>query len=61
MPVAEEPSPELSFQMLQRIVQIFSDQSPQVHGVHVGEIFPYISAASLEGIAWKEVLLPEGV
>ena len=61
MPVTEDPSPEPSFQMLQRIVRIFPDQSPQVHGVHVGEIFPYISAASLEGIAWKEVLMQEGV
>ena len=61
IPVAEDPSPEPSFQMLQRILRIFPDQSPQVHGVHVGEIFPYISAASLEGIAWKEVLKQEGV
>ncbi len=61
MPVAEEPSPEPSFQMLQRMLQIFPDQSPQVHGVHVGEIFPYISAASLEGLSWKEVLIQEGI
>ena len=61
IPVVEDPSPEPSFQMLQRIVKMFPDQSPQVHGVHVGEIFPYISAASLEGIAWKEVLMEKGV
>jgi len=61
MPVAEDPSPEPSFQMLQRILQVFLDQSPKVHGIHVGEIFPYISAASLEGISWREVLVQEGV
>lgn len=61
MPVAEDPSPEPSFQMLQRMLQIFPGQSPQVHGVHVGEIFPYISAASLEGVSWKEVLMQEGI
>ena len=61
MPVAEDPSPEPSFKILQRMLQIFPDQSPQVHGIHIGEIFPYISAASLEGLSWKEVLMPEGI
>lgn len=61
MPVAENPSPEPSFQMLQRILRAFPDQSPQVHGIHIGEIFPYISASSLEGVAWKEILMHEWV
>ncbi len=57
MPVAEDPSPERSFQMLQRLLEIFPEQSCSVHGMHIGEIFPYISAASLEGIEWKETLI----
>ncbi len=61
IPVAEDPSPEHSFDMLQRLLAIFPEQSPQVQGIHIGEIFPYISAASLEGVAWEEVLLREGV
>lgn len=61
MPVAEAPSPEPSFKILQQLLRIFPDQSPQVHGIHIGEIFPYISAASLEGLLWNEVLFPEGI
>ncbi len=60
MPIAEDPSPELSFLMLQRLLEIFPEQSCVVHGIHIGEIFPYISAASLEGIGWKETLMREG-
>jgi hypothetical protein len=61
MPVSEEPSPEPSFQLLQRILQIFGGQSPQVCGLHIGEIFPYISAPSLEGLSWKEMLVQDEV
>ncbi len=61
MPVAEDPSPELSFGMLQRLLRLFPEQSPKVKGIHIGEIFPYISAASLEGLSWEEILVREGI
>jgi nucleotide-binding universal stress UspA family protein len=59
MPVAETPSPELSFMMLRRLLAIFPDQTPKIVGIHMGEIFPYISAASLEGLLWEEILMRE--
>lgn len=60
IPVADDPSPEPSFHLLQRLISVFPDQSPHVRGLHIGEIFPHISAASLEGISWEEECIREG-
>ncbi len=56
LPVAEEPSSEPSFQMLQRILKVYPDQSPQVYGLHVGEIFPRISSEYIKDLSFKKVL-----
>jgi nucleotide-binding universal stress UspA family protein len=57
MPVAEDPSPEPAFGLLQRLLHCFGGISPQVHGIHAGDAFPFVSAASLDGLSWAERLV----
>lgn len=61
IPIADEPSPDLSFQMLHRLLQLIPNQTPEVFGVHAGDEFPLVSALFLEDISWKEVLKNESV
>jgi nucleotide-binding universal stress UspA family protein len=60
VPVVEFPAPESSLHLLQRLLRLFPDQSPKVYGLHIGEIFPYISAATLEGLSWIETTIASG-
>ncbi len=57
VPVAEIPSPEPSFQLLNRILDAIGGDTPEVVGLHVGDEFPLVSAPSLEGLNWKEVCM----
>ncbi len=59
VPVADNPSPEPSFELLQRMSRIFSKQQIEVIGLHFGPTFPFISASSLEGFIWREILRNE--
>ncbi len=56
VPVAETPSCEPSFKMLQRLTGIFPEQQVEVIGLHFGQTFPFVSASSLEGFVWTELL-----
>jgi nucleotide-binding universal stress UspA family protein len=61
IPVADAPSPDFSFQMLHRLLQLIPGQSPDVYGVHVGNTFPLVPAVFIEDISWNEVLKEDSV
>lgn len=61
IPVSDTPPPELSFQMLHRLLQLIPGQSPNIYGVHVGDAFPLVSTMFLENINWSEILKKENV
>jgi hypothetical protein len=58
VPVAEAPSPEPAIGFLRRLLDSLPGTSPTVAGVHVGDMFPYISASTLEGVSWEEIREP---
>jgi len=61
VPVSVDPPPDSSFHTLQKIARLIPQQPPEVIGLHVGEIFPYISPALLEGLPWREIICAEDV
>jgi nucleotide-binding universal stress UspA family protein len=61
IPVADDPSPDLSFQMLHKLLKLIPGQSPEIYGLHVGDTFPLVPAVFLEGISWKEILKEDNV
>jgi nucleotide-binding universal stress UspA family protein len=61
IPVADDPKPDLSFQMLHRLLKVTPGLTPEVTGVHVGDAFPLVSAMFLEDISWQEVVKQEGI
>jgi nucleotide-binding universal stress UspA family protein len=56
IPIAVDPSPELSFSFLHMLLGIFHLDSVQVMGLHCGEAFPEPSTDLITGLYWKEIL-----
>jgi nucleotide-binding universal stress UspA family protein len=61
IPVAIEPSPDMSFAILQTLLRIFHRDSVQVIGLHCGDSFPKLPPSLLADISWKEVLATGGI
>jgi nucleotide-binding universal stress UspA family protein len=70
IPVAQEPSADLSFHFLQMLLHIFHRDSAEVIGLHCGdaskslergETFPALPPPAISGIVFKEVCASEPV
>jgi nucleotide-binding universal stress UspA family protein len=61
MPIAEKPSSKRAFDFMHKLLSLLPEVSPQVFGIHCGDMFPFIPAAQLEGLSWSEQLSRESV
>jgi nucleotide-binding universal stress UspA family protein len=58
VPVAADPSPEIPFEMLQRLMPLKGWENASVVLLHYGDVFPSITMESLHGLSFRKSLLP---